>query len=894
MLRRILAGITLLFLIPALVFSQADLMSSKGTIEGTVISKSTGDPLIGANVVVLGTTSGASTDVSGVFKITGIAPGKVTLRATYLGFVTQDFNIDMQAGQTVTQKFMLEEEVLAGSELLVIASRAKLRETPVAFFNVEKEEMQLRLGSRDVPMVLNVSPSVYATEQGGGSGDSRINIRGFNQRNVAVMINGVPVNDMENGWVYWSNWDGLGDVTSSIQVQRGLGASNLAISSVGGTMNILTDAAALKKGASFKQEVGDAGFIKSTMTASTGLMKNGFAASFAGVRKMGDGQVEEAWTDAWSYFGALSYRLNDSHKFDLYAVGSPQKHGQRTDKHEMAVFDREFAKDHDVDDEDIADLDFVDMGIDYNSDWGRIDAPEDALKEYYNESTHDIRDGDILMERENFYHKPQVNFNWYWKVSDILHVTNIFYYSQGIGGGTGTYGDWTSKDDTGQVDFQKVYDGNIDNVDSTYSTAENRAKTILRNSVNQHKWYGWITTAKINVNEKVKLTTGLDYRYYVGEHWREVRNLIGGDYFVNSSNKNDPDQMKRLGDKIAYHNDGLTRWLGGFYQVEYKNGLISTYTNFASSMTGYKRKDYFRKKIGGELDETDWNYYPGWTLKGGVNYNLTEEINLFVNGGYISKAPIFDDVYHYDNSMFKNIINQKIKAVEIGSGWKSGDIAANLNLYYTKWEDRAWDVSSKDAEGNRYNYHLQGIDALHTGVEFDVAYKPIDLVDINAAISLGNWEWQNDVVARFSPEDNPDTSFVTYVYTEGLKVGDAAQTQFAFSMTFHPIEGAFVDWTVKSYFDHYAAFDPADRDDADDDAQPWKIPSYALMDIHAGYDLPFRLLQNMEMRPFLHIFNLLDTKYISDASDGKKHKSADASVFFGSPRKINAGLRITF
>ena len=62
------------------------------------------------------------------------------------------------------------------------------------------------------------------------------------------MINGVPQNDMENGWVYWSNWDGVGDATSSIQVQRGLSAVNLATPSIGGTMNIITDPTSFEKG----------------------------------------------------------------------------------------------------------------------------------------------------------------------------------------------------------------------------------------------------------------------------------------------------------------------------------------------------------------------------------------------------------------------------------------------------------------------------------------------------------------------------------------------------------------------------------------------------------------------------------------------------------------------
>ena len=127
--------------------------------------------------------------------------------------------------------FTLVIDAIAMSALEVLASRAD-ETSPVAYTNVSKEEMEVRLGSQDIPMILNTTPSVYATQQGGGAGDARINVRGFNQRNVAVMINGVPQNDMENGWVYWSNWSGLDAVTSNIQVQRGLGASSMAAAAI--------------------------------------------------------------------------------------------------------------------------------------------------------------------------------------------------------------------------------------------------------------------------------------------------------------------------------------------------------------------------------------------------------------------------------------------------------------------------------------------------------------------------------------------------------------------------------------------------------------------------------------------------------------------------------------
>ena len=87
--------------------------------------------------------------------------------------------------------------------------------------------------------MLNTTPGVYATQQGGGDGDARVTIRGFDQTNLAVMVDGVPMNDMETGWVYWSNWSGLTLSFAPHRFSEGW-ASKLAIPSVGGTINILT------------------------------------------------------------------------------------------------------------------------------------------------------------------------------------------------------------------------------------------------------------------------------------------------------------------------------------------------------------------------------------------------------------------------------------------------------------------------------------------------------------------------------------------------------------------------------------------------------------------------------------------------------------------------------
>ena len=289
-----------------------------------VILDTNSKPLEGANVVVVGTTYGAVSDKNGIAHI-DIPAGTYDVEASFIGYSSVTKSV-VVGDKMATYEFVLSQDYVALSDVEVLASRAS-ENTPVAYTNVTKEEFETRLGSQDIPMILNTTPSVYATQQGGGAGDARINIRGFNQRNIAVMINGVPQNDMENGWVYWSNWDGVGDTAASIQVQRGLSAVNLATPSIGGTMNIITAPTSFEKGGRFKQEAGEGGFMKTTFNYNTGLMLNDkLALSGTIVRKTGDGIIDGTWTDAWAYYLGASYAVSDKQRFELYAIGAPQRH----------------------------------------------------------------------------------------------------------------------------------------------------------------------------------------------------------------------------------------------------------------------------------------------------------------------------------------------------------------------------------------------------------------------------------------------------------------------------------------------------------------------------------------------------------------------------------------
>ena len=236
-------------------------LMAQGTISGTIIDADTNESLVSATVTLDGTTKGSVSDLDGTFIIRNVSNGKHQLSISFVGYENKQMEVDVN-GDLDIGTVALASTALGLEEIQVVASYAIDRKTPVAVSTIKTEEIEAKVGNQEFPEILKATPSVYATKQGGGFGDARINVRGFDQRNTAVLINGIPVNDMENGWVYWSNWAGLSDVTRSMQVQRGLGASKLAISSVGGTINIITKTTDMEKGGSLYYGIGNDGYMR--------------------------------------------------------------------------------------------------------------------------------------------------------------------------------------------------------------------------------------------------------------------------------------------------------------------------------------------------------------------------------------------------------------------------------------------------------------------------------------------------------------------------------------------------------------------------------------------------------------------------------------------------------
>ena len=903
-----------------LVFALPLSAQQAGTVTGTVTAEGAG--VVGAQVILSHTETGAQygglTEAGGRYAVTGVPAGSYNFAIQMIGFSSDAEVVSVTSGETTSHDVAMTPSALTLGSLEVLAERAEPRKTPVAFTDVSKTQIQAQLGSRDLPLVLNVTPSVYSTVQGGGAGDARVNVRGFSQRNTAVMINGVPVNDMENGWVYWSNWDGLGDAATSIQLQRGLSAINLATPSIGGTLNVITDPSSRNPGYNLKQEFGSGNFLKTTMTASTGPVGD-FALTASVARKTGDGIVDGTWTDAWSFYLASQYRMGDRNRLEFYALGAPQRHGQNLYKLNIATLNRDFAAS--LSDYDRAALDRYsnEAGRFWNPNFNGVD-PSYSGRQFTStgpgSGVFSRHSRNFLNERENYFHKPQVNLNWYSNLGNGLTANTVAYYSGGKGGGTGTFG---------SLRWDYTYGQRFADWDATIarnSSSSTGSTGILRNSVNNQDTWGLVTRLHKEFGGDLNTELGIDWRTATVEHYREVRDLLGGDYFNGCYRGNchsdfwtDADAERGLGDKIHYHNENDINWIGVHLQAEKSSPAGSFYGMVGWSRNAYDFIDFFTKGPGGGPLELSSGGLTGYQVKGGAVRNMGPEWSVYGNAGVVSKVPIFDGAIDDINGLLiDNPKNETFLSFEAGTRFRSLNrkFSLDANLYLTQWNDRTSRRFVRDffGEGEDAVIRMLGMDARHMGVELEAAFRPSDFMRFDGALSWGEWKHTDDVQGSYANDDRTVTEDYTF-FVKDLLVGDAPQFQTAYALSLFPSGGLYLRLQGKTYGKHYANWDPFSRTtDIDKGVQSWRPPGYTVFDFHVSYRLSDEMSAPFggNVKLFIHGYNLFDAIYIQDATDNSRyngyrdsverergslsHKADDAEVFLGYPRNFNFGFQI--
>jgi iron complex outermembrane recepter protein len=895
----------------ALVMSLSHAFSqATGSIRGVLKDKRSGEPLFGATVVIKGTTNGSTTDMDGKFLISGVNPGTYTLRVNFIGYGQLELPVTVTSGETNLGDVQMEEEAIGLEAVEVFASIVEERKSPMAISAITAQQLEERYGSMDLADAMQNTPGVYTIQGAGGYGDQEVYIRGFDQTNVAFLINGIPINDMENGRMFWSNFAGLNQVTRTIQVQRGLGASKLAVNSIGGTVNMITKPSDRREGGRLEYQMGTGTWNnRFRFTYNTGESANGWAFSMQGARTTTGGgllglpedqqgpMVPGAFTDAWSYYVAISKKINSQHQIMFWAFGAP--------------FNR-----------------------------GTAFVVDDQTREVFNitdpmaNNALGIYRGSIFNARQNKVHKPMAAVTHYWDLDARTNITTSVYYSlarvysvQPRDANSATF--FADRSNPALIGREITHD-NLINWD--YLAEQNRlsarqvtvpypngnfniesvtgynSRYYLESRHNNHDWIGMVSNFS-RIAGNMTYRAGVDLRHYRGEHYGQVFDLMGGDFilqqnrFGDAYNKLDTENaIGYVGDKTNYYYDGIVNWLSAFGQMEYTLGKWDYFGSLTVTQSDMQRVGYFWNGSTfsdfeqNSLGTSEKRNYLTYTFKAGANYRITGRHNVYANAGTFTRPPFLASAFRdsrYSNEYRQGLKAENVVSTEVGYGYRTGFLKVNVNGYYLLWKDRttAFDQPNQGDEGpNFLALTLGGLVSEHKGLELDFVYSPITSLELNGFVGLGEWTWKKVPDQEVVLDDGSVQPITSLKPMEGLPVGTAAQTTVGVGFHFKGIRNTYLGGRL-IYADRIpVTYSPEDiaqgfisksviRNDFD---------AYATLDVYAGRY--FDMGRDLRGRFSVNVLNVTNNTYVRYAS----YFFNQVQRGYGFPRTFNIGFSIDF
>lgn len=791
-------------------------------------------PIAGATILVEGSKEGTSTDANGNFTLTTHQTNG-QLQIKFLGHETQQVNFTPTSpiGTIVLVPSIeqsLDEIIIVGRGLIDVAED---RLTPIAVSTITKQIIEEKVGAQDITAAMVNTPSVYVTSQAKGFGETSMTTRGFDQSNTAFLLNGQPINGMDNGRVYWSNWNGLSDIASLVQIQRGLGSSKLAISSVGGTINFVTKSIEMQQGGFVKQTVGNDMLRKSTIAYNTGLMDNGFAVSAMFTDWRGDGYMDKTGGAGQNYFLSVGYKVNDNHTLNLMVTGAPQWHNQGY----------------------TASLkNFLEKGRKYNDNTTVINGVE-------------------TNPRKNFYHKPVANFNWDWKISEKASLATVLYASMARGGGQSPRTDASSA----KVPYLAADMNNH----QWYGIVSNYNRKLNDN-------------LSFNVGFDIRDYKGTHYRQVTDllgaeSITHEVKMLdpksttkyITSNEFTTNPWKTWTNSAKSKEDRLAWEYDQTIRYGGLFGQLEYAKDGFTAYFQGSISEQQNIREDYYQYEKGKQKSENVNNF--GYNVKGGLSYTLAGH-TLFGNAGYYSRQPYQNNIFmNYANDVNPYAFNEEILGLELGYKFASRYFDANVNAYRTTWDNRvtsssfiasAKDVAKYDpnliSEGELIYQTNYGVKQDHQGLELDLAARLFSGFTLKGFASVGQWKYDGFATTIVRNENREQLAIEERDLT-GVKVGDAAQTAIGGGIKYYIIKDLAIDADYRYYDRLYGAL-PTNG------LNTLQLPSYDIVDAGVSYKVILSPKNTISFR--VNVNNLFDEFYISEATSYRE-AGANDSVWKG-------------
>ena len=678
-----------LFLILFLIFAlPLAVLAQPGKITGKVIDAKTGRPLAGANILVVGTHFGATTDASGHYVIRNLPPGKYVISVHFIGYRTEK-KIVRVGSRPVTLNFHLPRQAIRAQEVVITANRAVIRETPVAFTNLSRTQLKQNYWSQDIPMLLTEVPGVYSySDAGNGVGYTYVKIRGFDQKRVSVMINGIPLNDPEDHQVYWVDMPDLASSVRDIQIQRGVGSSLYASSSFGGSINVVTGEPASDSKIRVTTGAGSYNTRKFAVNLNSGLVQNKYVVQARFSKILSDGYRENTGVDLWAYFlGAVRYGKKLTTKINVY--GGPEL-----------------------------------------THAGWYASAESDLKK--NHRYNPIKYKNTI---DNF-NQPHYEFIQEWKPNDRLSFSNTLFYIHGIGYYEGL------KNHKKLVDFgyQPFYTPDSNLVTRTDLV---RQKWVKKNQV------GWIPRLNWK-HARGNLSIGLNTYSYWSDHWGKV--IWAAQLPHGSSPDHRYygfDTRKKLATIFAqelYHPVPALSVMSDlnvqFQKYTFKQRPVANFTGanrhaFEVTYTFWNPKFGLNYNVSSALnifgnvsvahrEPSDDDLFDVWQGPDDLGVHP-----LFAHSDTVRKSNGSIDYIMWHNPLTKP---EELLDFELGLGYRTPDFRTQLNLYQMNFRNEIVPYSQVDKDGFPIKGNAEK--TIHRGIEATTAARICHGLQASGSISL--------------------------------------------------------------------------------------------------------------------------------------------------------------
>lgn len=680
--------------------------------------------------------------------------------------------------------------------------------------------------SENISGILSASRDPFISAAAFNLSNGGFDIRGY-RNETEVFFNGMPVTNLDNDAVYWSVWGGLNDVTRNRESTIDLSANAYSFGGLGGVTAFDTRASEQRKQRRFSYLFSNRSYSHRWMgTWSTGMQPSGWAFSFSGSRRLAkEGYVPGTFYDAWAWFASVDRKLGKRHLLNLTTLGAPVRRGQQGAGTEEV--------------NDLAGTNF------YNPNWGYqqgkkrnarvIDAhqPLVILRHDWQMTenaslitTVGTQFGRYGRSGIDWFNAPDPRADYYRKLPSYFALESSAVADEL----TALY---QNNPDLLQIQWDQLYEANAMNGQSWEDTPGIWSQYVIANNRSDTRKINANTVYQNVVSDHLTLNFGVQYQNESTHYFRELTDLLGGDYYVNlnrfaleegfdidfaKNNLNDPEVVVREGDTYGWDYDINARKNGYWLQGQFSYRKIDFFATGSFSKTTFWREGKYRtgRFPDSSYGESEKQEFSNVGIKGGMTFKIDGRNYLYGNLAFITRPPNPRDAYaspRQRDQLVPGLTNEKVYAAEGGYQLRSPSVKARATFFYAQIND-ALKINRFFLPGDISNfgtYILTGLDRRHAGVELALSAKLSPTLTLNGAASIGEYIYTSRPNGIFIQDDDGIIQDRGTIYIKNFYVPGTPQTAASLGLDYRSPNYWSASITVNFFDRNYIDFSPERR-----------------------------------------------------------------------------------